>query len=576
MSRLAAGDPHPRTTRKPSSGFTSAAARLLLRHGGGREVANGESIEFFSALRKCLPDPQISGQNAAQGTAQPADGKGKARRGGSGGSADDVLSLTSGIGKHDYDWYGTAPDSSGNASLVSGDEYLRRPSANFFLDQFTRDKVLRVFVILPLIQVSPTGIGEKETPKASRLSNCSSATSVNNAVPSSGRPLRIRISSASSINTASNASVSSTPLWSGGSSPRTPGTAGSPAAATAIAQTRRRDKPRLATSYVVVQSMAPASKPKSGAPSPTCTRARPAPGVSSPRSTASTSSRQPSLTRRADVATARSRLASQSGGTGSTPQPRDAHQTSRGRASGVASSRNGVRSSRQVTVAVEQGGVAAATPASTTTQRWRRSLAPAIAAARNVRRGNALDNDSPVYSAGQKINDDKARPHRTAAAASMGSGLTRTGSRKSANTAIVKRAVNENEDCRRRQDARHGGAGGAPDHRKPALLQGTRRSVTTRSRLGLVAAATSKSGWIASGHQHEAPGAAVAKVAGVDAFPSMRYDAMLLREDPKNLTWLRGCDEEGDGGSVGGIDLVDSSLELFDVATGLSRTAVRI
>lgn len=100
--------------------------------------------------------------------------------------------------------------------------------------------------------------------------------------------------------------------------------------------------------------------------------------------------------------------------------------------------------------------------------------------------------------------------------------------------------------------------------------------MTTRSRLGLVAAATSKSGWIASGHQHEAPGAAVAKVAGVVAFPSMRYDAMLLREDPKNLTWLRGCDEEGDGGSVGGIDLVDSSLELFDVATGLSRTAVRI
>ncbi|TKW28036.1 hypothetical protein SEVIR_3G297500v4 [Setaria viridis] len=572
MSRLAAGDPHPRTTRKPSSGFTSAAARLLLRHGGGREVANGESIEFFSALRKCLPDPQISGQNAAQGTAQPADGKGKARRGGSGGSADDVLSLTSGIGKHDYDWLLTPPGTPlwSPATSTSGDHQVSsavpRRLAKAGSASYGKSNS----------RVSPTGIGEKETPKASRLSNCSSATSVNNAVPSSGRPLRIRISSASSINTASNASVSSTPLWSGGSSPRTPGTAGSPAAATAIAQTRRRDKPRLATSYVVVQSMAPASKPKSGAPSPTCTRARPAPGVSSPRSTASTSSRQPSLTRRADVATARSRLASQSGGTGSTPQPRDAHQTSRGRASGVASSRNGVRSSRQVTVAVEQGGVAAATPASTTTQRWRRSLAPAIAAARNVRRGNALDNGSPVYSAGQKINDDKARPHRTAAAASMGSGLTRTGSRKSANTAIVKRAVNENEDCRRRQDARHGGAGGAPDHRKPALLQGTRRSVTTRSRLGLVAAATSKSGWIASGHQHEAPGAAVAKVAGVVAFPSMRYDAMLLREDPKNLTWLRGCDEEGDGGSVGGIDLVDSSLELFDVATGLSRTAVRI
>jgi hypothetical protein len=61
MSRLA-GDPHPRTTRKPSTGFTSAAARLLLRH-SRTEAANGESIEFFSALRKCLPDPHISGQN---------------------------------------------------------------------------------------------------------------------------------------------------------------------------------------------------------------------------------------------------------------------------------------------------------------------------------------------------------------------------------------------------------------------------------------------------------------------------------------------------------------------------------
>jgi len=58
MSRLP-GDPHPRT-RKPSTGFTSAVARLLLRH-SRTEAANGESIEFFT-LRKCLPDPDISGQ----------------------------------------------------------------------------------------------------------------------------------------------------------------------------------------------------------------------------------------------------------------------------------------------------------------------------------------------------------------------------------------------------------------------------------------------------------------------------------------------------------------------------------
>ena len=138
MSRLP-GDPHPRT-RKPSTGFTSAAARLLLRH-SQTEAANGESIEFFSALRKCLPDPHISGQNgetncvtaltmsrspdwfaqskmkscnddvAARGAAQPADGKGKARRGCSDGDADEVLPLSSGIGRHDYDWYGTVDGS---------------------------------------------------------------------------------------------------------------------------------------------------------------------------------------------------------------------------------------------------------------------------------------------------------------------------------------------------------------------------------------------------------------------------------------------------------------------------------
>ncbi|PVH62757.1 hypothetical protein PAHAL_3G388700 [Panicum hallii] len=540
MSRLA-GDPHPRTTRKPSTGFTSAAARLLLRH-SRTEAANGESIEFFSALRKCLPDPHISGQNAARGAAEPADGKGKARRGGSGGSADEVLSLSSGIGKHDYDWFLTPPGTPLWSPPASSSGHRQVSAA-------VRSRLAKAGSAShgkSTSRLGPTGLEER--PTRSRLSNCSSATSVNNVVPS-GRLLRVRTASASSINTASIASVSSTPLLSAESSPRTPGTARSPAA-TAIAQTRRRDKARVATSYVVIQSGA-SSKSKPGAPAPTCTRAHPTPGVSSPRSTASTS-RQPSLLRRGDVAMARSRLASQSSGTGSRPQPRDVHPTSRG-ASGVASSSNGTKS-RQVAPAVKQGGAAAA---STTTQRWRE---------------NSLDNGSPIYSVGGKINDEKTRPHHTAAAA-MGSGLTRTGSRKSANTTTVKRTVNDqNEDCRR-QDARHGGAD-APDHRRLALLQETRRSVTSRSRLGLMAA-TSTSGSISSGHQHAALAATIAKVAGPDAFPSTRYDAMLLREDPRNLTWLRGCDE-GDDGSFGGLDLVDSSLEPFDVATGLSTTAVTI
>ncbi|CAL5094184.1 unnamed protein product [Urochloa decumbens] len=552
MSKIAAGDSHPRTTRKPSTGFTSAAAWLLLRHGRTAEAANGESIEFFSALRKCLPDPHISGQTAARGAAQPADGKGKTRRGGSGGSADEVLSLSSGIGKHDYDWLLTPPGTPlwSPATSTSGLS-AAAPSRLAKAGSASHSKTSS--------RLGPTGnIGEKKKPTPSRLSNCSSATSLNsNAVPP-GRPLRVRTSSVSSINTASNASVSSTPLWSGGSSsPRTPGTARSPAAA-ATAQTRRRDRARVATTtgYVVVPSMAAPSKPR-----PTCARAHPnAPGVSSPRSTAATTSRHPSLPRRAgDVATARSRLARQSGGTVSTlPHPRDAHQPSSRGASSVASSSNG-------------GVMSRLTPAASTVmaQRWRRSLAPAIAASRNVRRENSLDNGSPIHGIGQKVNGEKTRPHR---AAVMDSGVTRTASLKSTNSTIVKRTVNENEGCRRPDARQHGGAG-APDHRKPMVppLQETRGSaaVATRSRLGIMAAAASKSGSIAGGHQHGAPVAVVAKFAGPEAFPSTRYDAMLLREDPRNLTWLRGSDEDG------GIDLVDSSLELFDVATGLSRSAVR-
>ncbi|KAG2620023.1 hypothetical protein PVAP13_3NG175700 [Panicum virgatum] len=557
MSRLP-GDPHPRT-RKPSTGFTSAAARLLLRH-SQTEAANGESIEFFSALRKCLPDPHISGQNAlaARGAAQPADVKGKARRGSSGGNTDEVLPLSSGIGKHDYDWLLTPPGTPfwSPAASFSSSGHLQVSAA--VLSRLA--KAGSSSHGKSNSRLDPTGL-EKERPMRSRLSNCSSATLTNNVLPS-GRLLSVRTASASSINTnaTSNASVSSTPVRSAGSSPRTPGTARSPAA-TAIAHTRRRrDIARVATSYVAVQVQSGASsKTKPGAPAPTCTRAHPTRCVSSPRSTASTSRQPSSLSRRGDVAVARSRLASQSSGTGSTPQPRDAHPTSRG-ASGVALSSNAVKS-RQVAPPVKQGGAAAA---STTTQRWQHSLAPAIAAARNVRRENSLHNASPIYSASRKVNDEKTRPHRTAAAA-IGSGLTRTGSRKSESTTIVKRTVNnQNEDCRR-QDARHGGAD-APGLRNPAHHQETRRSVTSRSRLGLMAA-TSTSGSISSGNQDAAPAATMAKVSRPDAFPSTRYDAMLLREDPKNLTWLRGCDE-GDDGCFGGLDLVDSSLEPFDVATG--------
>ncbi|CAL4907369.1 unnamed protein product [Urochloa decumbens] len=511
MSKLAAGDSHPRT-RKPSTGFTSAAARLLLRHGRTAEVANGESIEFFSALRKCMPDPHISGHTAARGAAQPADGKGKTRRGGSGSSADEVLSLSSRIGKHDYDWLLTPPGtplwspatSTSGLSAVAPSRLAKAGSASHSKTSS---------------RLGPTAnIGEKKKPTPSRLSNCSSATSLNsNALPP-GRPLRVRTSSASSINTASNASVSSTPLWSGGlSSPRTPSTARSSAAA----QTRRRDRARMATttSYIMVPSMAAPSKPR-----PTCARAHPStPGVSSPRSTAATTSRHPSLPRRGDGVVVLARLARQSGGTGSTP-----HQTGRG-APGLASDSNGGAKPRKTPAGMRQDGAAAASTA--TAQRWRRLLAPATAATRNVRREDSLDSVSPVYGAGQKVNGEKTRPHR---AAIMGSGVARTASLKSANSTIAKRTVNENEGCRR-PDARRQGGDGAPDHRKPmAPLQETRRlAVVSRSRLGIMAAA-SKNGSIAGGHQHGAPtpAAAVAKVAGPEAFPSMPYDQCCSARTP--------------------------------------------
>ncbi|KAF8652515.1 hypothetical protein HU200_062714 [Digitaria exilis] len=465
MSRLG-GDPHPRTVRKPSSGFTSAATRLLLRH-GGRKAANGESIEFFSALRKCLPDPHVSGQNAARrGATQRADGRGKASWGSSGGSADEVLSLSSGMGKHDYDWLMTPPGTPPWLPATSTSGHHQVPATPSRLSKAGSASHGK-----SNSRLGPTG-DEKETPPTSRLSNCSSATSINNALPP-GRVLRVR----TSINTASDASVSSTPLLSAGSSPRTPGTARSPAA-TAIAQTSRRDRACLATSFVVVQSTASSKSKTAGSPAPTCYRAHSGPGISSLRSTASTS-RQPSLARRADVAMARSRLASQSNCTGSTLQPPDAHQTSRGASSVAASSK-----SRRVPTDPKKDGLAAA---STMTQRWRQSLAPAIAASRNVQRDNSLDNASRRSSgASQKIKDEKTRPHR-ATAAVMGSDDTRTSSRKSANTTIVTRTVNENRDCQRQQDARHGGAG-APEYRKA-----TTRSMTSRSRHVLMAA-TSTSG----------------------------------------------------------------------------------
>ncbi|XP_062230297.1 uncharacterized protein LOC133928015 [Phragmites australis] len=550
--------------KKPSTA-ASAAAQLLVRH-AGREAANGDSIEFFSALPKCQPDPHVTGQTG-RGPGRPAEGRSKVRRGSSGDGTDELLS--SEIGKHDYDWLLTPPAtplwsqatraSDHQVSAAAVPSRLARARSTSHAKSNSR--------------LGPTGRpNETSTLRLARSSSAMHSSINTPAIASSGHVSHVRTLSsvsASSINTAaSNASVSSTALGSATTSPRTPGTARS---AWATARPCRRDKEgKQATCSFAGQSRA-SSKSNPGPPAPTCSRAHATPSVSSPRSTTSTF-RRPAQARRADVVVSRSRLASQSSGTGSTaqtasssaPQPRDVHLT-RGARALPSSSSNGIKT-WPVSVAVKQNDMAAA---NATTQRWRQSLAPAIAAARNARREDSLDNGSRRNSARRKINTEKATPQRTAVAA-VGNGLARTGSRKSANS-NAERTVNENDDGRR-QDVNHGGA---LAHRKQALQHRSSRSVASRSRLGLTVTASEASGSISkcrftseNGHRV----AACARIAGTDAFPSTRYDAMLLREDPKNLTWLRGCDD-GDDGSGGGLDLVDGSLEPFDVATGLRGTA---
>ncbi|XP_062179407.1 uncharacterized protein LOC133884017 [Phragmites australis] len=592
MSRLLR-DPHPRTTKKPSAS-TSAAAQHLLRH-GGREAADGESIEFFSTLRKCQPDPRVCSQTG-RGQVQPADRRGKARRGGSG---DELLSTE--IGKRDYDWLRTPPatplwspatSASGHQISAAVPSRLAKAGSASYTKSNSR--------------LGPTG-REKEN-ATSRLSKCSSATRCSSAdtpaIAPSGRLLRVRTSSsapASSIhNAASNASVGSTPSGSAKTRPRTPATGRS---AAVTARPCHQDKAR---SVAVVGRSRASTKPWLPVSASSREQATPRSGVSGPRSTTSTS-RQSALARRADVV-ARSRLASQSSGTGSTIQavsPTPVNLTRGARA--VLSNSNCIKTP-SVPVAVKQNGAATA---SATTQRWRQCLSPAIAAARNVRSEDSLGNGSPRNSATRnihhdkrtgmepdgktrpwqelnrrgfelssrtsgliedrtvseglckkKIHPDKATPQRTAPTAAGGSGLTRTGSRKSGNTTYAKRKVNENGECRR-QDAKHGGA---PAQRKPTLLQQSIRSVASKSRQTATSVASSTSRGQSTPENGRHAAAAAARVAGPDAFPSMRYDAMLLREDPKNLTWL--CDDGNDSG--GGSDLIDGSLEPFDVAIGLA------
>ncbi|KAL6624600.1 hypothetical protein ACP70R_031921 [Stipagrostis hirtigluma subsp. patula] len=400
--------------------------------------------------------------------------------------------------------------------------------------------------------------GREKENATSRLARSSSATHTASVVntPASaplGHASHVRTSSwasASSINTTtSNASARSTLSGSATASPGTPATARS---------TARTNRPCRRDKALPVAGQRRVSSSSNHLPLlQTSTSSRPAQAtlaVSSPRSTTATS-RQ--VARCADDVP-RSSVANQSGGAGSTAKaaaslPRDLNLGSGGR--GVAWGSNGAKARPAAAAAVKENGVATA---SAPTQRWRRWLSPAIAAARDSRRENSLANESPRNGGSRKINGEKETPHRAAAmAASRGGGLTRTGSGKSV-MADAKR--NEKEDFRWQGAAKNGVA---PANRTLTLLQRTIRSVASRSRLGHTAETSDASSSAARGRSTSGNSQHVGAATEPDAFPSARYDAMLLREDPKNLTWLRGCDDGDDSG--GGSDLVDGSLELFYV-----------
>ncbi|KAL6865010.1 hypothetical protein ACP4OV_016161 [Aristida adscensionis] len=564
MSRLTR-DQHARATKKPSPSpsspsSSSSAAQLLLRRGGRAAATNGESIEFFSDLRRCQPadEPRASsGHHSERRTGRPADGRGKATRRGSRAGSDELLS--SEIGKHDYDWLLTPPATPlwSPATSASGHQ-VPAPAANR-LERAASASYTKTNSRLGAS--NPTG-REKGNP-TSRLARSSSGgagihpTSIDvPAMASSGHALHVRTpswASATSINSAtSNLSVGSTPFGSPATSPRSAATASSAALA---ARPCRRAKPPPAAGQCRTSPCSPRLSVAAPAPA-SSSRAQATPaqgGASSPRSTTSASRQAPSLTGRGSAA-ARSRLG---GSTALAISP--ATPTRGARAVPLSSGKPW-----QAPAAVKHGSAAAA--ASAPTQRWRQSLAPALAAAR---REDSLASRSPRNSDGRKI-AEKAAPHRAAAVAATagggGGGLTRTDSRKSATTHAANRVVDGKGD-RRRPDAAKSG-GGASANRPLTLLQRSILSVTSRSRRGPTATASEVSSSAASGRSTPVSGqhvaAAARTIAEADAFPSARYDAMLLREDPKNLTWLRGCDDGDDGGG-GGSDLVDSSLEPFYV-----------
>ncbi|KAM3371463.1 hypothetical protein ACQJBY_018719 [Aegilops geniculata] len=304
------------------------------------------------------------------------------------------------------------------------------------------------------------------------------------------------------LSSASSSSVKATSSASGRSTPAT-----SPR--TPAAATRPKNRPEDKTHGRQVSSCpGAASQPKGSSSS----RPRaPTTGASSPKSTTRVASEQPALTRRGANAVARSRFAGQ--------LSNDAMSTAHAVPPIMVKT-------RPVPAAVKQRIHGNGTATS-----------PAAAASRSAPRGDLLA--SKILSAsgvdGRKVHDDKAAPRRTvgfgSSVASTRRCLTKSDSRKL--------TVNEGGEQRSTRFVTSGGRLGSAATVSDA--RGRRRSTAEKDKVAVA-------------------------VAAPDAFPSTRYDAMLLREDPKNLTWLNGCGEDDDGedGSCGA-GLVDGSLEPFHV-----------
>ncbi|KAG8081655.1 hypothetical protein GUJ93_ZPchr0018g11334 [Zizania palustris] len=221
-------DPHPGTTtkKKPASSSasasssTSAAAKLLLRCRGRSGAANkDESIELLSALRNSQLDLRASCHAGRGGT---HDVKGKEPRRGGGEL------LSTGIGKHDYDWLLTPPVSplwSPATSAAAGDR-VSAAAPSRLERAFSASHARSNSRQLPLTR------RENGSPAASRLARSSFATTSQPSVAHapgivfSGRPSShartwsYASASASSINTVSNASVTSTRLGSSSATSR--------------------------------------------------------------------------------------------------------------------------------------------------------------------------------------------------------------------------------------------------------------------------------------------------------------------------------------------------------------------